>query len=161
MGSKIFSHSHSSQNNSPNNGETGFSLVEVIIAFAIFLVVLFGVFGVFTYSINYNTGNNSRTQALTILQQEVEQLRSAKFTPSVVDSILTGGEKPAKIVVANNGNRFEVKTIIDDDPLTAGIQTDSTKTLKEINLTVTLESPTPGWQTSVPIRVFLRRVRSN
>lgn len=143
------------------SGEEGFSLVEVIIAFVIFLIALFGIFTVFTYSINYNTGNNSRAQALAVLQQEVEQLRSAKFTPSVTDASLVGGTKAPKTIVASNGNRFVIDTTVDDDPFTTGVQTNTAKTLKEITITVSLESPTPGWQTAVPTTVILRRVRAN
>ncbi|HEX8737179.1 MAG TPA: prepilin-type N-terminal cleavage/methylation domain-containing protein [Pyrinomonadaceae bacterium] len=141
--------------------EDGFSLIEVIIAMIILLVALLGVFLTFTYAVNYNAGNNSRAQALSILQQEVELLRSAKFTPGVTDAALTGGEKTAKIITAADGSRFRVNITVDDDPFMANVQTDATKTLKEITVRVTSESPTPGWQTAVPATVFLRRVRSN
>lgn len=142
--------------------EGGFSLIEVIIAMIILLVALLGVFLTFTYAVNYNAGNNSRSQALSILQQKVEQLRSAKFTPGVTDAILTGGTKTPEIVTAADGNRFRVEITVDDDPSTPNVvDVDSTQTLKEITVTVSSESPTPGWQTAVPATVFLRRVRSN
>jgi len=141
--------------------ERGFSLIEVIIAMIILLVALLGVFLTFTYAVNYNAGNNSRSQALSILQQEVELLRSAKFTPGVTDETLTGGTKTPKIITSADGSRFRVDIVVDDDPFASGVQTDTTKTLKEISVTVTSESPTPGWQTIIPARVFLRRVRSN
>jgi prepilin-type N-terminal cleavage/methylation domain-containing protein len=141
--------------------EGGFSLIEVIIAMIIMLVALLGVFLTFTYAVNYNAGNNSRSQALSILQQKVEELRSAKFTPGVTDAALTGGTKTPEIITAADGNRFRVDIIVDDDPFTTGVQVDTTKTLKEITVTVSSESPTPGWQTAVPATVFLRRVRSN
>jgi prepilin-type N-terminal cleavage/methylation domain-containing protein len=141
--------------------EDGFSLIEVIIAMIILLVALLGVFLTFTYAVNYNAGNNSRSQALSILQQEVELLRSAKFTPGVTDAALTGGEKTAKIITSADGSRFRVDITVDDDPFTANVQIDATKTLKEISIRVSTESPTPGWQSAVPATVFLRRVRSN
>lgn len=146
---------------SKTNSEGGFSLIEVIIAMIILLVALLGVFLTFTYAVNYNAGNNSRSQALSVLQQKVEQLRSAKFTPGVTDAELAGGEKTPEIYTAADGNRFRVNVTVDDDPYTAGVQVDTSKTLKEITVIVTSESPTPGWQTSVPARVLLRRVRSN
>jgi prepilin-type N-terminal cleavage/methylation domain-containing protein len=146
--------------NRPKN-EGGFSLIEVIIAMIILLVALLGVFLTFTYAVNYNAGNNSRAQALSILQQEVELLRSAKFTPGVTDAALAGGEKTAKIITAADGSRYRVNITVDDDPFVANVQIDATRTLKEITVTVTSESPTPGWQTAVPATVFLRRVRSN
>ncbi len=141
--------------------EGGFSLIEVIIAMIILLVALLGVFLTFTYAVNYNAGNNSRSQALSILQQKVEELRSAKFTPTSTDLVLRGGEKTPEIITAADGNRFRVDITVDDDPYTAGVQVDTSKTLKEITVRVMSESPTPGWQTAVPATVLLRRVRSN
>lgn len=146
---------------SNKSSEDGFSLVEVIAAMVVLLIALLGVFTVFTYSVNYNAGNNSRAQALSVLQQETELLRSAKFTPFITDDALTGGVKPLKFVASADESRFNVQIVVDDDPFTAGIQTDFTKTLKEITVTVRLESPTPGWQTAVPATTILRRVRAN
>lgn len=144
------------------NGEQGFSLIEVIIAMIVLLVALLGVFLTFTYAVNYNAGNNSRAQALSILQQQVELLRSAKFTPGVTDEILRGGTKTPVIMNSGDGSRFRVEVVVDDDPATPNVvDVNTAKTLKEITVTVTSESPTPGWQTAVPARVFFRRVRSN
>lgn len=139
----------------------GFTLIEVIIAMVILMIVLLGVFVSFTYAVNYNAGNNSRAQALSVLQQEIELLRSAKFTPSITDANLLGGAQPARVVSSADGNRFRVQITVDDDPFAGGVQVDTTKTLKEVTLTITLEKPTPGWQTAVPARVILRRVRAN
>lgn len=153
-----------SENDSPQikkNEESGFSLIEVIIAMIILLVALLGVFLTFTYAVNFNAGNYARSQALVVLQQEVELTRSAKFTPGVTDSTLTGGLKTPKIVTTANGNRFRVSITVDDEPFTTGVQTTAASTLKEITIIVSSESPTPGWQSAVPARVYLRRVRSN
>ena len=141
--------------------QRGSSLVEVTIAMVIFLIALLGVFITFTYAVNYNAGNNSRAQALAILQQEVEQLRAAKFTSGGTDDSLKGGKKARRISTLAGGGRFRVDITVDDDPITAGTQTDSTKTIKEIKVEVALDNPTPGWQTSVPAVIFLRRVRGN
>ena len=145
----------------PKGDARGFSLIEVIIAMVILMIVLLGVFVTFTYAVNYNAGNNSRSQALAVLQQEIELLRSAKFTPTITDANLLGGKQPARIVSSADRNRFRVEITVDDDPFEGDIQIDDTKTLKEITLTVTLENPTPGWQTAVPATVILRRVRAN
>lgn len=144
-----------------HRGESGFSLVEVIIALLVFLIVLLGVFGTFVYAINYNAGNNARSQALTVLQQEAELIRSAKYTPTFTDSTLTGGTKTPKPATSEDGNRFIVQVVVDDDPSTDGLQINSATTIKEINITVTLESPTPGWQTALPSTVVMRRVQAN
>lgn len=143
------------------SSEKGFSLIEAMTAMVVFLIATLGVYTTFTYSVNYNAGNSSRAQALAILQQEVEQMRSAKFTPGKIDTVLTGGVKTPKIVPAPDGNSYRIQTTVDDDPFTSGVQTDSTKTLKEITVTVSLDRPSPGWQTAVPATIVLRRVRGN
>lgn len=145
-----------------SSSQAGFSLIEVTIAMVVFLVAVLGVFMSFAYAVSYNTGNSSRAQALALLQQRVEQIRSAKFVPaSPPDAILAGGVKAGEVVVAPDGNLYKLQVTVDDDPMTAGVQTDPTKSLKEVSVTVTLERPTPGWQTSVPATVVLRRVRGN
>ncbi len=143
--------------------EAGFSLVEVIIALVVLLIVLLGVFVSFTYSVSYNAGNSSRAQALAVLQREVENLRSAKFTPDFTDPSLEGGTKAEKIVTVLNGNKFKINTVVDNDPSTPSVIDGETvkKSIKQISVTVTLDAPTPGWQTSVPATVILQRVRGN
>ncbi len=141
--------------------EKGFSLIEVVVAMVIMLIALLGVFTVFTYSINYNSGNNSRSQALAVLRKETENLQSARFTPSVTDPILSGGVKTPKVVASADGNNFRVQTTVDDNPSVAGLQVDNFSTLKEITVSVTLDSPSAGWQTAIPATTILRRVRAN
>jgi prepilin-type N-terminal cleavage/methylation domain-containing protein len=147
----------------PAGAEAGFTLMEVVVAMVILLVALLGVFGTFTYAINYNAGNNSRSQALAVLQQEVELMRSIKFTPNFTEPALTGGVKASKAVASADGNRFRVDVTVDNDPFTSGLQTTegAAVTIKEVKITVTLENPSPGWQTAVPSTVVLRRVRAN
>ncbi len=151
-------------NRTPNpvKAEEGFSLVEVCVAMVIILVALLGVFFTFTYAITYNAGNNSRAQALAVLQEEVEKLRSYKFTPTITDSELQGGAKTPWTVVSPNGGTFSVTVEVDNDPFTPGLQDETTPTsIKEIMVSVKLEHPSPGWQAAVPARVYLRRVRGN
>ena len=130
----------------------------------IILISLLGIAFSFTYVITYNAGNQSRAQALALLQQEVEQIRAAKFTPTVTDTNLTGGVKAARSVQSPTGIHFTIQDTVDNDPFTAGVQDDTavpSPTLKEITITTRLESPSPGWQTAVPATVVLRRTRSN
>lgn len=143
--------------------ESGFSLIEVMIAMIILLIALLGVFVTFVYAINYNTGNSSRAQALAVMQQEVERLRSAKFTSGGTDALLLGKTKTSRSFTAEDGNKFLISVTIDNDPSTAAIDTNEAPkpTLKEVTVEVALDSPTPGWQTSIPAKVILRRVRGN
>ncbi len=145
-------------------GEAGFSLIEVTISMVILLIALLGVFVTFTYAINYNAGNNLRAQALAVLQQQTEQLRSAKFTSGVTDSILVGGSRTTQIVTSADGSRFRVAISVDNDLVTAGIQSanEGSTTLKEITLLITPEqAATVSWQTAIQATVTLRRVRAN
>jgi prepilin-type N-terminal cleavage/methylation domain-containing protein len=145
-------------------GEAGFTLIETTCAMVIILISLLGVAFSFTYAINYNAGNQSRAQALALLQQEVEQIRAAKFTPNVTDPALSGGVKAARSVVSPTGTHFTVQVTVDNDPFTTGVQDDAARpnsTLKEITVITRLEAPSPGWQTAVPATVVIRRTRSN
>lgn len=166
------------------DGSGGFSLIEVCIALVILMIALLGVAATFGYTIVYNSGNKSRSQALTVLQQEVERYRAAKFnagsppdnyTPGNPDDgrrDITGGRKPRRTVTATNGYIFFVDVDVDNDPFTAGIQNEAHVcrspqgtaidcTIKEITITSTLAAPSPGWQVAVPATVVLRRVRGN
>jgi Tfp pilus assembly protein PilV len=143
------------------NREAGFSLVEAVMSVVILLITLLGVFGVFTYAIAYNTGNNKRSQALSVLQKEVEQIRSAKFTPVITDTDLVGGVKAAKNSTAADGSSYKVEITVDDDPFTDGVQVDATKTIKEVTIVVSPAHQVSAWQTAIPTTVVMRRVRGN
>jgi Tfp pilus assembly protein PilV len=150
-----------------SNEETGFSLVEVIIAMLVMTVMLLGTLTVFTYAVQYNRGNNLRSQSLTVLQQEAEVYRSTKFTPTVTDAVLLGGTKTPKTATSADGTVFTVTTTVDNDPDTTGIQTSETMptgrpcTLKEIKITVSPQNASAGWQTAVVSELTIQRVRGN
>jgi type II secretory pathway pseudopilin PulG len=151
-----------------NAGESGFSLVEAIVAMLILLIALLGVFMTFTYAINFNAGNYARSQALVVLQREVELMRSGKFTPGVTDQgpypdkpDLRGGVQSPRSVQTADGNRFSVNITVDDNPATTAVDVNPNSTLKHITIVVSSEAPTPGWQSAIPATVVMRRVRSN
>jgi hypothetical protein len=142
-----------------------------MIAFVIVMVAMLGVFEAFTYSIVYNGANKTRGQALTVMQQEVELLRSKKFTPGYTDPDLTGGTH-TKTVALNDGPVFTVEDTVDNDPLVADVQPETYTCLtpqgtaipcaiKEIKVSVRLQAPYPGWQNSIPAVAVLRRTRGN
>lgn len=144
-----------------NKSESGFSLIEVTIAMMILLVGLLGVTLSYTWAVKFNAGNNLRMQSLAILQQEVEQFRSAKYTSVVTDQILLGGVKTPKTVTTADGNKFTIETTVDDDPFADSVQVNQSKTLKNITITVSGENQAQRWITALPATVTLRRVRGN
>ncbi len=157
----------------PTTGEAGFSLVEVSVAMVIILIAFLGVFATFTYAIQYNAGNKSRSQALAVLQQEAELIRAAKFTATgAPDALLLGGTHAPFPVTHTNGRTFIVDIKVDNDPSTAGVQDETYVcrspqgaaipcAIKEVTILVTLAKNNPGWQYSVPVQILLRRVRGN
>src|SRR5687768_9790200 len=103
-----------------SDSESGFSLIEVVIALVVLMISVMGVFAAFTYATVYNSGNNKRSQALSVMQREVEGLRSVKFNPSpqVVDPSLAGGVKATRTVTAADNASYSVDVTVDDDPFT-------------------------------------------
>jgi prepilin-type N-terminal cleavage/methylation domain-containing protein len=157
--------------------EKGFSLVEVIIALLILTIVVLGVFSVFAFATTLNTGNSTRSQALAILQKEVELLRSAKFTPAVVSNVttpqatcataddgrrdVTGGVKASQQRCDAAGALYLVETTVDDDPFTTAVQVNAASTLKDIMVTVTPRGQNGTWMSAYRTRALIRRVRAN
>jgi type II secretory pathway pseudopilin PulG len=151
------------------SSESGFTLIEAAIALVILMIALLGVAWTISYSINYNAGNSNRAKTLAVLQQEVERLRSAKFTPTFTDNVLLGCKavNPCSTSTITSGSlSFIITKTVDNDPSTTAIddETDlasSATSFKEIRLSANLANPSPGWQTAVPAEVVLRRVKSN
>lgn len=156
--------------------ESGFSLVEMVIALLILLIAVMGVFAAFAYATKFNRGNSQRSQAVSVFQREVELLRSAKFTPAVVSSVttatptcaspddgqrdITGGVKAAQQRCGIDGTVYLVNTTVDDDPYAAGL-VDVNAGLKEITLEVTPQGADGTWVTANRVRMVVRRVRAN
>ncbi len=167
------------------NSNRGFTLIETVIAMIVVMIAMLGAMQAINYSIIYNAGNASRAQNLAILQEEVERLRAAKFTPTGVDSAplpgtgacradaqrdISGGAKPACTVDAPNGGKFLVRTWVDNNPFNAAGTYDTvpadppTATFsrqKEITVQVEMAAPNPGWQMAIPARVVIRRTVGN
>jgi type II secretory pathway pseudopilin PulG len=146
-----------------SRNEAGFSLIEVVVALLILMIAVMGVFAAFTYSTIYNTGNSRRSQALSVLQAQVELLRSVKFNPppAIIDPSLAGGVKATQTVTAADNSTYLVDVTVDDDPMTPGVQIDPAKTLKEITMVVTPLGTSNSWVTANRTRAVFRRVRSN
>jgi hypothetical protein len=125
---------------------------------------------------------------LAVMQREVELLRSAKFTPTLVSNAttptatcataddgsrdITGGSKAVQLRCGIDGTMYLVETRIDDDPALDGIQVypgpSPAAVMKEISIEVTPVSPEgqtsagqTTWVTGNRIFVVFRRVRAN
>lgn len=175
-------------NSKSRGSHEGFTLIEMLIALVILFIAVMGVFAAITYATKYNRGNSQRSQALAVMQREVELLRSAKFTPTVVSNVTTptptcatadngsrdirGGNKAVQMRCGIDGTMYLVETTIDDDPAVVGTQVypgpSPVPLLKEITIQVTPVSPEgqtragqATWVTGNPIYVIFRRVRAN
>ena len=154
--------------------EDGLSLVEVVIAMVVMLVAVLAAYGGFVFAVKFNAGNNRRSQALSVLQKEVELIRSAKYTPTVTDNYtpttpddnrrdLVGGTKAARLITGIDGTTYKVETFVDNNPAMAGVQSanEDTSTLKEITIIVTPQSVGGNWIIGYPVKAVFSRVRSN
>lgn len=156
--------------------ESGFSLIEMVIALLILMIAVMGVFAAFAYSTKFNRGNSQRSQAVSVFQRELELIRSAKFTPAVVSNVttstptcaspddgrrdITGGVKTAERRCGIDGTVYLVNTTVDDNPYAAGL-VDVNAGLKEITLEVTPQGVDGSWVTANRVRMVVRRVRAN
>ena len=113
--------------------ERGFTLIETMVALGVLMISLVGVASLGAYAIAYNSGAGSRELALTVAQQQMEQLRSLPFNDASLNAS-TGRSS----TITSGGQNFAVVTTVIDTP--AG-----TPTLKTITLQVTPQNQTRGW----------------
>lgn len=154
-------------------GEHGMTLIETTVALVIIMIALLGVVHTFTYAVSYNYGNAIRTESQALLQEEVENLRAAKWTSSGRDPRLdaTGNNCIPVVTIVNspNGGAFKVERTVDDDPSTPNVcdvlpdapDPQSTQ-IKDITVTIRIATnKNPAWWFAVPNTVVLRRTRGN
>src|SRR5256885_10064917 len=128
--------------------ERGFTLIETSIAMVIMMVAGLGVVSLFVYSISNNSGGNDRAVAITIAQQQVEQLRSVRFTDSILNVSTATVLTPYTV---SNGRAYRVtKTVTGSNNDVSG-----NPTLKTI--TIRVDPTSPGW---AGLPVILRTERS-
>ncbi len=150
--------------NSRQTGGRGFTLVEVMMAASIMIILCVGTLSVFSYAIKINVGNNMRSQALTVLQAEVEYYRSLKFVRNtdVSDTQLYAGTYTRPPRSSADGTAFNVTVTITNkgysDPLN---QTEANCTLKEITINTVMANPQPGWLANMRTDLTIYRVRAN
>jgi len=128
--------------------ERGFTLIETSIAMVIMIVAGLGVVSPFVYSISNNSGGNDRAVAISIAQQQVEQLRSVPFSDSILNVSAATVLTPDTV---SNGRTYRVTRTV-----TGSNNDDSgNPTLKTI--TIRVDPTSPGW---AGFPVILRTARS-
>lgn len=139
------------------SGESGFTLIEVVISMVIMMIVCLGAASLFSFAAYFNSGGNDRAQALAIAQQTLEALRNCKFSTTTTDPYLmatsTGlnpwstpksvyrGADPSN--PASLGREYTVQVLVTDVPSASGIST-----LKNIQINVTPKGAGLKWATN-------------
>lgn len=128
--------------------ERGFTLIETSIAMVIMMVAGLGVVSLFVYSISNNSGGNDRAVAISIAQQQIEQLRSVRFTDPILNVSAATVLTPDTV---SNGRTYRVtRTVTGSNNDTSG-----NPTLKTI--TIRVDPASPGW---AGLPVILQTTRS-
>ena len=147
---------------------SGFTLPEVLVAATIMIIIAVGVLSVFSYVVRINRGENLRSQALSIMQKDIEHYRSLKYVP--VASGLTSVELNAHAATmigtdtSADGQSFElwvkIENIASDG--TRSYTNEDTTNLKEITIEARPATPqTDVWLQNLRTNVTFQRVRSN
>ena len=129
--------------------EHGFTLIETSIALVILMVAGLGVASLFTYSIRYNSGGNDRAVAISIAQQQIEQLRSVPFTDTILNVSAATVLSPNTV---SNGRTYQVTKTVAGSNNDAG----GNPTLKTI--TIRVDPVSTGW---AGYPVILQTMRSS
>ena len=128
--------------------ERGFTLIETSIALVILMVAGLGVASLFTYSVRYNTGANDRALALSVAQQQIEQLRSVPFTDSLLNVTSATVLTPNTV---SNGRTYRVTKTVSG----SNNDVNGNPTLKTI--TIQVNPVSSGW---AGLPAILRTIRS-
>ena len=146
-------------------GDGGFTLIEVIVAGSLMIILSVGTLTVFTHAVRINRGNNLRSQAHSILQQEVEYFRSIRFSPGLgTHPDLVGGpafSRPKRFSADVPPREFNV--VVDVDNLPAGT-TEADCKFKQIKITATpVVAETDAWLSNANLgtNVIIHRVKGN
>ncbi|MEP6919958.1 MAG: prepilin-type N-terminal cleavage/methylation domain-containing protein [bacterium] len=130
--------------------ERGFTLIETTIAMVVMMIAALGVASLFTYSIQFSSGGDDRAMAMSIAQQQIEQVRSVTFSDAILNTTTTSGTVLSPDTVSNGRTYQVTRTVTGSNNNASG-----TPTLKTI--TIRVDPRSPGW---AGFPVILRTVRS-
>lgn len=151
-----------------SNHQTGFTIVEVIVAASIMIVLCVGILSVFSYVVKINRGENLRAQALSVLQAEVEYYRSIKFVPGAETAAdlnnhrnleLRAGTHTRPPRTSADGRVFNITvTVVNVAPPST---VEELCRYKEIRIVAVPQVAENGWLANLRTDVTIQRVRSN
>jgi prepilin-type N-terminal cleavage/methylation domain-containing protein len=124
--------------------QSGFTLLEAVIALLIMLIVALGSASLFSFSIYNNSGGTDRATSLAVAQQALERLRSAQFNSTTTDAVLNAGTT-VQAGIVRDGRQFTLTVAVDDNPATLAIDVNAATNLKGITVTVVPQSIGRGW----------------
>ena len=128
-------------------GEAGFTLVELAISLVVMMVAGLAVASLFFYSIQNNVGGSERALAMALAQQQMEQIRSVRFD----DATLSAGTTTLPSV-SSDGRTYRVVRTVGDETNADG----TLKNLKRITITVTPLAAGGNWIRTPVVLVVLR-----
>jgi hypothetical protein len=130
------------RSNKGKNVSRGFSLLDIVVGAALFLVVFLSLAGVFRISIGIVAHSKARVGALAVAQERIESIRSLSY-----DDIGTQGNSPAgslaqEETVMLNGVEYHRRTLIqyvdsDRDGLEGDDENDTQTDYKVVKVEVT------------------------
>jgi prepilin-type N-terminal cleavage/methylation domain-containing protein len=132
------------------NGERGFTLIETTIASLVMLVGALACSSLFVFSVQNNVGGGERALAMAVAQQQLEQIRSVKYT----DSTLGAGTTTS--TVRNGERNYTVQRTVVSQTNSDG----TAQNLKRITITVTPQSGQSWMRTSVVLVTFRSTLNS-
>jgi Tfp pilus assembly protein PilV len=133
--------------------ESGFTILETVIALCIILVVGIGATGLFLFAANFNSGAGDRARALAVAQETMEELRAKPYG----DAALAAGTTTTQVTRGSQAagksdyRTFTVRKVVENDTTTnpAGRR-------KKITVTVTPDAVggrfNPGGVTVLMVR---------
>ena len=115
--------------------QSGFTILETVIALFVSLVVGFGAIGLFLFSANFNAGASDRARALAVAQEKLEQVRAESYDDlaagTTTETVESGEADHSDL------RTFTVETKIENDGTTSPVN-------RQKKITVTVEPETEG-----------------